>query len=241
MFDSVLRRDILPQGHLGSGVLIAAVFYSGVAAFGAWAQRHVRIADVQEVAVSFFVRPAPPQPPSPPPSAAPKGPRLRATSDQPHTVLVQAIVAPTEIPLARPPEAEPIAPGAIVGAEAADAGYEVPAVPGGIVDPVVDALVAREMPPPEFDSRMTHPQFISGPNPTYTEKALEREVEGTMEVRCVVTVEGRVRRCRVLKSLPFMDRAVIGALERRVYSPATLGGRPIEIYYRFVIPLRLTD
>ena len=64
-------------------------------------------------------------------------------------------------------------------------------------------------------------------------------VEGTMEVRCVVTVDGRVQRCQVVRSLPFMDRAVIDALERRHYRPATLGGQAIEVYYRFRIPLRL--
>jgi protein TonB len=47
--------------------------------------------------------------------------------------------------------------------------------------------------------------------------------------------------CRVLKSLPFMDRAVIDALERRRYKPATLGGRPVEVNYNFKITLRLPD
>jgi len=88
---------------------------------------------------------------------------------------------------------------------------------------------------------MTHPRFVSGPSPQYTEKALEREVQGTMIVRCVVTSEGKVFGCRVLKSLPFMDRAVIEALERRRYKPAMLGGRAVEVNYNFKITLRLPD
>jgi len=75
----------------------------------------------------------------------------------------------------------------------------------------------------------------------HTEKALEREIQGTMEVGCVVTAEGRVFGCRVLKGLPFMDRAVIDALEKRRYKPATLGGRPVEVNYKFRITLRLPD
>jgi protein TonB len=62
-----------------------------------------------------------------------------------------------------------------------------------------------------------------------------------MVVRCVVTTEGRVHDCRVLKSLPFMDRAVIDALEKRRYKPATLGGRPVEVNYNFKITLRLPE
>jgi protein TonB len=47
--------------------------------------------------------------------------------------------------------------------------------------------------------------------------------------------------CRVVKSLPFMDRAVLEALERRRYSPATLGGKPIEVDYTFKLTLRLPN
>ena len=93
----------------------------------------------------------------------------------------------------------------------------------------------------EFDERMSPPEKLGGPDPVYSEKALEREVQGTMVVRCVVTTEGKVFGCRVLKSLPFMDRAVIDALERRRYKPATLGGRAVEVNYNFKITLRLPD
>jgi protein TonB len=48
-----------------------------------------------------------------------------------------------------------------------------------------------------------------------------------------------VRNCRVMKSLPFMDRAVITALEQRRYSPALLHGQPIEVDYTFKIKLSL--
>jgi len=48
-----------------------------------------------------------------------------------------------------------------------------------------------------------------------------------------------VRNCRVLKSLPFMDRAVVEALEHRRYTPALLRGQPIEVDYTFKIKLTL--
>jgi protein TonB len=80
---------------------------------------------------------------------------------------------------------------------------------------------------------------LAGPDPQYTERALDREVEGTMVIRCVVTTDGTVFGCRVLKGLPYMDRAVVDALERRRYRPATLGGRPVEVSYDFKITLRL--
>ena len=60
-----------------------------------------------------------------------------------------------------------------------------------------------------------------------------------MIVKCVVSTQGVVRNCRVMKSLPFMDRAVIEALEKRRYTPALLRGQPIEVDYTFKIKLTL--
>jgi periplasmic protein TonB len=88
--------------------------------------------------------------------------------------------------------------------------------------------------------RMTAPRQISGPDPEYTLQALQNDVQGLMVVKCIVTVEGAVHGCRVLQGLPFMDRAVIQALERRRYVPARLpDGRPVEVDYTFRIRLQL--
>ncbi|HYV64619.1 MAG TPA: energy transducer TonB [Myxococcales bacterium] len=87
---------------------------------------------------------------------------------------------------------------------------------------------------------MTPPRRISGPDPEYTQEAIQGEVQGTMIVKCVVTVEGAVQGCRVLQGLPSMDRAVIEALERRRYSPARLqNGQAVEVDYTFRISLQL--
>jgi protein TonB len=233
MFDSVLRREVLPRRRFGSGALLGILVYAGVAVFAVWAQGKERERDRQDVAVTF-VKPPPPPPPPPP---APKAVRPKPKDNVPQTVLSQAIVAPTVIPDEKPPEQEPVDAGQANGAAGGIEGGEVGGVPGGIVGGVVDAADVRM----EFDERMTPPEKVGGPDPQYTEKALEREVQGVMIVRCAVTAEGKVFGCRVLKSLPFMDRAVIDALERRRYKPATLGGRPVEVNYNFKITLRLPD
>jgi protein TonB len=86
---------------------------------------------------------------------------------------------------------------------------------------------------------MTRPVFVSGPDLAYTRKALERDVEGLMIVKCVVTISGAVRNCQVVKGLPYMDDAVLEALAHRRYTPATQGGRPVEVNYLFRINLKL--
>lgn len=111
--------------------------------------------------------------------------------------------------------------------------YGSPEVVGGPSD------LAFRGPQPFDDARMTPPRLLSGPNPRYTEQALEHEIEGVMAVRCVVTVEGRVRNCRIVKGLPFLDAEVIRSLEQRRYAPATIGGRPVEVDYRFQVQMKL--
>jgi len=91
----------------------------------------------------------------------------------------------------------------------------------------------------EYDPSMTAPAMISGPPPEYTPEAIERAVEGSMQVRCVVTVAGDVRGCKVVKGLPFMNSAVVEALQRRKYKPALAQGKPVDVFYTLNIRLKL--
>ena len=81
--------------------------------------------------------------------------------------------------------------------------------------------------------------MVSGPSPKYSQDAIERGIEGTMQVRCVVTVVGTVRNCKVLKGVPYMDRPVVDALQARKYKPAMSQGRPVDVFYTFTIKLKL--
>jgi TonB family protein len=104
---------------------------------------------------------------------------------------------------------------------------------GGSVDSASASIV-------EFDeATMTRPALISGPEPEYTQEAIERAVHGPMTVKCVVGADGTVRKCRVLKGLPFMNDAVVDALSQRRYKPATARGRPVDVYYTFNLRLTL--
>jgi len=91
---------------------------------------------------------------------------------------------------------------------------------------------------PRTEDIVVHLTKLSGPDPEYTQKALDHDVEGVMIVKCIVTTTGAVRKCRVVKGLPFMNRAVVDALERRTYEPYVLNGVPSEIDYTFRIRLQ---
>src|ERR1700687_1891889 len=111
----------------------------------------------------------------------------------------------------------------------------------GVVGGVVGGIVAPPAPtgPLKFNDSMTQPVKVAGPEIQYTEKALEHEVQGEMIVRCILSVEGLVRDCHVLKTQPFMDRAVVETLKKSRYKPAVYQGKPVEVEFDFRIKLVL--
>jgi periplasmic protein TonB len=238
MFESVARPNLIKRRY-GAGAVVSILTHAGTLAVVAWLTRYVPVKSTTEVTVAF-VRPVVPPPPPPPPApAAAKPVRTKPTTVKPRPTLPQAIVAPKVIPEEKPPEKPPEEAPPEEEEEGVEGG-----VPGGVIGGVQGGIVGQPLPPPtnvrmEFNDTMTPPAMISGPTIQYTDKALEREVQGLMIVKCVVTVDGVVRECRVVQSLPFMDRAVIDALERRHYKPALLQGRPIEVDYTFKIRLNL--
>ena len=112
-----------------------------------------------------------------------------------------------------------------------------PAQPPRVQEPAAE--LSAPAGPVEFTTAMMPPVKLSGPDPEYTQRAIDHEAEGLMVIRCVVTAEGTVHSCKILQSVPFMERAVVDALQRRRYKPATLQGRAVEVYYTFRITLKL--
>ena len=62
---------------------------------------------------------------------------------------------------------------------------------------------------------MTQPVLLFGPNIQMTTEALAARVQGSMLVRCALTVDGAVTQCNVIKSLPFMDETVVRVITTR--------------------------
>lgn len=90
-----------------------------------------------------------------------------------------------------------------------------------------------------FEPGMTRPEKLSGPSPRYTAEALEKHVQGQMLARCILTREGTVRSCRILKPLPYMDEAVLSALCDSRYTPVLSQGQPVDVEYTFNVRLTL--
>lgn len=88
-----------------------------------------------------------------------------------------------------------------------------------------------------FESSMTRPEKLAGPQPFYTKEALDQNIQGQVLARCILTREGTVRSCRILKPLPIMDEEVLLSLCASRYSPALDGGQPVDVEYTFNVRL----
>jgi eukaryotic-like serine/threonine-protein kinase len=89
-----------------------------------------------------------------------------------------------------------------------------------------------------FGEGMSRPVLIERGKPvSYTHEALEARIEGTMIVRCTITIDGHVERCVPLKTLPFLEQAVLESLYSSRYSPVTYQGKPVSVGYTFSIKL----
>jgi protein TonB len=84
--------------------------------------------------------------------------------------------------------------------------------------------------PLPLTSEMKRPELIDeGRAPEFTSNAWKKQVQGTAIAKCVVTLEGRLEQCRMVKSVPGMDQAVLDSLATRRYEPAQLNGKPVAV------------
>ena len=238
MFDSVLSRSSAAGSRIGTGATASVLLHAALLASVVWISTRPQFTkNARDFAVKFVV-PKPPAPAPPPP------PAKRTAEIAEHRIVRKpdTIVQPREMSKEKPPEAEPARDvGTEQGTEVGVVGGVVGGVTGGVVGGMVGGTIGGEPPRQllEIDENNIKLQKVAGATPQYTEKALENGVEGTMVVKCVVTADGAVNNCRVLKSLPFMDRAARDALEKWRFKPHMVDGKPVDVDYTFRLKLTL--
>ena len=84
---------------------------------------------------------------------------------------------------------------------------------------------------------MARPVLLSKVDPVYTREARDANVEGLILTKCVITVQGALQRCRIIKGVALMDQAVLQALAQWRYSPVIYQGKPTPVEY--LIPVRV--
>jgi protein TonB len=105
----------------------------------------------------------------------------------------------------------------------------------GKVDGGVAAVVAGDMaasgsskPPVRAENDIKPPKQIRMVQPVYPEEAKKEGVEGVVILEVTSDIYGRVKRVKILRSIPALDQAAIDAVYQWVYEPMLIDGEPRE-------------
>jgi protein TonB len=244
MFQSVIEQKGWRSGRFGTGAGVSVLVHAGIVAVVFFISAGAAVEPEEKEPVVVFKQHV--QPPRGNPNPA----QARPVAQPKPKPRPRKLTQPTVIPPTPPPEVEP---PPTPDPEPED---ELPYIPGSHKDgvdeggvagaPVITGLeqtltsletTGEEVKP--FGEGMKPPKLISGAPIQYTREALEARIKGMLVAKCVITREGAVETCKLIKGLPHMDVAVLSALETRRYTPVTWQGKPISVSYIFNIRLEL--
>lgn len=239
MFDFVLTGGEVPKSRFGVGAVISIAVHAMLVAIVFYFTTRPAPEKPQDLEVRFFAAPPMlPPPPAPLPAGQPTTPRSETKILKKPRVIIQ----PRQIPEEKPKEAEPKPPseepGAPGGVEGGVVSGVVGETAGGAAGGAVGGAVGGQPELLSFGDGMSRPIADPGNRPPqYSREALEARIEGLMLIKCIITTAGELKNCRVLRSLPHMEKAVLEALSKWRFTPVTFQGRSVAVDY--VIPVRL--
>ena len=84
------------------------------------------------------------------------------------------------------------------------------------------------------------PEKLSAPQPQYTEIARKARIQGLVIVQAIIDKNGDVTNVKVLKGLSMgLTEAAVAAVKQWKFKPATLRGKPVDVYYNLTINFSL--
>jgi protein TonB len=244
MFQSVIEEQGWRSGRFGAGMGVSTLVHAALLASALVFSTQKSEEPMKDPEVIFKL---PPQPPRGSPTASPR----TVTQTKPKTPpKPRDFVQPREV---KPLVAEPVNKEPPPADEAPDeepvegvvGGHPEGVLTGGVLGAVFTGLptgtasggTGEDVLP--FGSGMTRPELLAGGDLQYTREALEARVEGSIVAKCVITREGEVENCRIIKGLPHMDEAVLSSLTHRRYRPVTFQGNPVSVSYTFNVRLEM--
>lgn len=190
-------------------------------------------------------RPPPPPPPDEPPPPKPEEPpppeAKKIPIPDPEPRKPEPIVEPDPEP--PPPEPPPRHEEVVQIVQQPPR----PEPPRELPTPDV-AVTIPQGPPPEPEPTgpirvggdVKAPVKVNAPDPQYPDAARNARVEGVVIVEAIIDKQGRVKSTKIVKDLPMgLGDSAQRAIKTWRFKPATLNGKPVEVYYNLTVNFRL--
>jgi protein TonB len=202
---------------------------------------------IKEKRLDVVFRPPPPPPvpvaevkPPPPPPPPPK-PKAKPPPPAPTVAAPAALVAPQEISVEKPPEAD--AANAVAAAPIAVGGtgqLVAGALVTGVDSPGVATGGMRRAAPINLPEAATPPKELSSNLlPEFPADMRARGQEGMVILKLVVEVDGRVGNIKVMRGEEPFIGAALAAVRTWRYEPALVDGQPTAVFRIVKVPFRL--
>jgi len=174
----------------------------------------------------------------------------------PHDPLPAPRIERPAAPRRRVPPPRPAAPEPVRPDQTTDPGVFVPSADapdeplppaGSVLDPpagpaapgAVEESTGGGAPHDAVEYWEEAPEVIREVKPVYTQLAIDAGVSGTVTLRVLVGIDGRVEDVKVLQSIPLLDGAAIEAAWRWRFRPARVSGRPVRVWVALPMRFRL--
>jgi protein TonB len=216
---------------------------------------------------AFFVEPAPPPPPPPPPPpaaakpkevTAPKVVQPKPTPMPEEPKFTAPVETPKEVVKNQPMDfgvengvdegvTGGVQGGTVGGVEGGTVGGvqggTLGGTPGGGMGGIGDAPAPPAPPAPtapvRVGGKISEPRKTRNVAPNYPEMAKRARVQGTVILEATISPQGRVSEVKVLRGVPMLDEAAMGAVRQWTYSPTMLNGVPVPVIMTVTVNFRL--
>lgn len=214
------RPDVPAKEIHWGGALLAASLAAGMAIGVLWPQRPDQPAPKEDLFVfEEEIPPLPPESPPTPPDPEPLPPKPQSLPEEP-----------------------PPPPQFGLEEETLSESGDLAAAPGNTLMMAADTIVAPPPPPlppgPLFAEQP--PRRLSGPEPEYPSRALDRGLEGAVIALVTIDSNGKVQDVSIRQSVGWeFEESVIASLRQSSYQPPFRFGKPAACKFRQVFAFEL--
>ena len=95
--------------------------------------------------------------------------------------------------------------------------------------------------PLKVEGDVKPPKVVNKVDPQYPASARDAKIEGNVAVKIVIDERGRVRNPTIAESSgnADLDKSAMDTVAQWTFQPATLNGKPVEVYFTITIRFAL--